>query len=155
MGAYRKYTNAEVEAALRQTLGAITLAAEQLGASHNTVSRYVERSPKLQALISHYRERRVDKAELKLEQAISNGEPWAIALTLRTLGRNRGYVERQEVRLGQDAEAPFIFRHEAVTTTLATRSGRDYLPPSADQSIGDGQEIREIVHGRGVRDDGG
>jgi hypothetical protein len=30
------------------------------------------------------------------------GEPWAVALTLKTLGKQRGYVERQEVT-GADA----------------------------------------------------
>lgn len=97
MGAPKKYTVAQIEEALRQTMGAITLAAERLGASYNTVRRYVDRSPNLQKLIEHYRERRVDKAELKLEQALTNGEPWAISLVLKTLGRNRGYVERKEI----------------------------------------------------------
>jgi hypothetical protein len=94
--AHDKYTIEQVEEALKETLGAITLAAERLGASYNTVARYVAKSPTLQALISHYRERRIDNAELALEKAIGNGEPWAVALTLKTLGRNRGYVERVE-----------------------------------------------------------
>jgi hypothetical protein len=68
-----------------------------MGCSYNTLKHYVDNSPKLQRIIAHYRSRRVDKAELKLEQAIDRGEPWAISLTLRTIGRERGYVERSEV----------------------------------------------------------
>lgn len=93
----RKYKISQIEEALHATHGAITLAADLLGSSYNTIRAYVDRSPTLQDILAHYREGRVDKAELKLEQAIQNGEPWAISLTLRTLGRNRGYVERQEV----------------------------------------------------------
>ena len=26
-----------------------------------------------------------------------NGEPWAVAMVLKTIGKHRGYVERQEV----------------------------------------------------------
>jgi hypothetical protein len=39
----------------------------------------------------------VDLAELKLWQSIQNGEAWGIAFCLKTLGKDRGYVERQEV----------------------------------------------------------
>lgn len=96
MGAPEKYTVPQMEAALRQTRGLLTLAAERLGASYNTVKRYVDRSPTLQAVVEESRERRVDMAELKLDEMIKNGEPWAVQMTLRTLGRSRGYVERQE-----------------------------------------------------------
>jgi hypothetical protein len=39
----------------------------------------------------------LDLAEAKLMQAVDKGEQWAITMLLRTLGRERGYVERQEV----------------------------------------------------------
>jgi hypothetical protein len=39
----------------------------------------------------------VDTAELKLRQAVINGEAWAVLFALRTKGKERGYVERQEV----------------------------------------------------------
>lgn len=96
MGAPRKYTVAQIEKELHETHGAITLAAENLGAAYNTVRRYVNRSPTLQKLIEHYKERKVDRAELKLEQAIEDGQPWAISLVLKTLGKDRGYVGRLE-----------------------------------------------------------
>jgi hypothetical protein len=106
MGAPEKYTVKQIEIELKRTYGAITLAAENLDCAYNTIRRYVDKSPRLQKLIEHYRERRVDKAELKLEQAIANGEPWAIALTLKTLGKKRGFVERQEVT-GKDGDDLF------------------------------------------------
>lgn len=96
MGPHEKFTVPQIEAALRATHGQITLAADNLGCAYNTVRRYVDKSPTLQGIIVHYRERRVDTAELKLENAINNGEPWAITLTLKTVGKDRGYTERHE-----------------------------------------------------------
>ena len=38
----------------------------------------------------------VDLAEQKLWESIQNGEAWGITLCLKTIGKDRGYVERQE-----------------------------------------------------------
>lgn len=128
MGAPKKYTVDQIEVELRKVHGAITLAAENMGASHNTIRRYIERSAHLRQVLAHYRERKVDTAELKLEAAISNGEPWAIALTLKTLGRNRGYVERQELT-GADGEPMHI------KVVLRANDGSD----ASVSSLGPGQ----------------
>jgi hypothetical protein len=42
-------------------------------------------------------ERATDRAEIKLMQAIEDGEIAAIIFRLKTKGKKRGYVERQEV----------------------------------------------------------
>ena len=81
----------------------IYLAASALGCSPRTVYRHAAKNPKVQDVIDSYRGKLVDKAELKLEQAVMNGEPWALTLTLKTLGKQRGYVERQEF-VGKDGE---------------------------------------------------
>jgi hypothetical protein len=55
------------------------------------VWNYIERYEAVRAVYEEARGRRVDVAELKLDQAVNNGEPWAITLTLTTLGKDRGY----------------------------------------------------------------
>ena len=70
---------------------------EALGVWPSAIYARIQKSPELQQLIDLYDGRRTDTAELKLEQAIREGEPWAIQFQLKTKGRNRGYVERQEV----------------------------------------------------------
>ena len=62
-----------------------------------TIYRRAEKNKKVQDVIDTQRGKLIDKAELKLEQAVMNGEPWAVTLTLKSLGKSRGYVERQEV----------------------------------------------------------
>lgn len=99
-----QYRTADIIAALERTHGMIYLAAKELGCNPSTIYRRADKDKKVQAVIDSYRGQLVDKAELKLEQAVMNGEPWAVTLTLKTLGKNRGYVERQEVT-GADGKA--------------------------------------------------
>jgi hypothetical protein len=96
MARTKEFTEAQVKDALTKTHGTIHVAAQVLGCSHRTVQRYLARFPNLAELADDFREMRVDRAELKLEDAVERGEPWAIVLTLKTLGRSRGYTERIE-----------------------------------------------------------
>jgi ParB-like chromosome segregation protein Spo0J len=91
------YSKRSIIEALERTHGMIFLAAKELGCAPVTIYRHAAKDSKVQAIIDSYRGQLVDKAELKLEQAVLNGEPWALNLTLKTLGKSRGYVERQEV----------------------------------------------------------
>jgi hypothetical protein len=93
----RHHPLAEIKEALETCHGAVYLAAESLGIWPQALYARIKKSPELQQLLDLYDGRRTDAAELKLEQAIRNGEPWAIQFQLKTKGRNRGYVERQEV----------------------------------------------------------
>lgn len=106
----------QVEDALRRHRGLISFAAEELGLSHSSVSERVSRHPRLQAVVAEARVRRVDVAEYKLDEALGNGEPWSIALVLKTIGKDRGYVERSEVT-GKDG------------TDLVIREVVVHLPP--------------------------
>jgi len=91
------YSTASIIEALEKTHGMIYLAAESLGCAPITIYRRAEKVAAVRDTIDSYRGKLVDKAELKLEQAVLNGEPWAIQMTLKTIGKHRGYVERQEV----------------------------------------------------------
>jgi len=97
------YRTEDIIKALEETHGMIYLAANALGCSPHTIYRRAEKNKKVQEVIDVQRGKLIDKAELKLEQAVMNGEPWAVTLTLKSLGKNRGYVERQEVT-GKDGE---------------------------------------------------
>lgn len=92
----RRYTPAQVIDALTQTKGMRFLAAKRLGCSHDTITRYIERYASVRAAADAQRGEMVDTAELKLWQSIQNGEAWGITLCLKTLGKDRGYVERTE-----------------------------------------------------------
>ena len=92
-----KFSNADIIKALEEKKGMIYLAAKLIGCHPDTIFKRARRSKAIQAAIDSARGVMLDNAETKLDTAINNGESWAIAFALRTIGRNRGYVERQEV----------------------------------------------------------
>jgi len=103
-----QYTNDAIIAALKKTNGLITIAAQALGCDPTTIYRRIEKVPEVRAAIEDARENLTDIAELKMRQAILNGESWAVAFVAKTLGRKRGFVERQEYAGVSDQ--PLTFR---------------------------------------------
>lgn len=93
----RHHAKSELVEALHATHGKVHLAAERLGMSVTGLYARIRKDPELKDIVELYDGRCTDMAELKLEQAIMNGEPWAIALQLKTKGKNRGYTEKLEV----------------------------------------------------------
>ena len=94
--AYRHKTKTIIDA-LKATNGLVSLAAKRVGCTPMTIYNRAKRVQLVQQTIDDCRDELVDYAEMGLRSAVLGKEPWAVALTLRTLGRNRGYVERQEV----------------------------------------------------------
>lgn len=92
-----KYTKKEIIAALIASKGTVYIAARRLGCAANTVYRFAEKYPEVKEAMHHERGMQIDVAELQLQAAVNRGEPWAIALTLKTIGKDRGYTERTEV----------------------------------------------------------
>jgi len=95
-GKPERYTTEEVCEALMKAKGLVSVAARQLGCAPRTVRAYVDRHPTVAEAKREAREGILDMAEARLFQAIDKGEPWAISSILRTLGKDRGYVERVE-----------------------------------------------------------
>lgn len=92
-----RYTAAQVIQAIRDTKGMLTVAAKRLGCAPDTVYRYVREYPTVAAVVKEQRESVTDMAELALYKAIQEGEGWAVCFYLKTQGKGRGYIERQEV----------------------------------------------------------
>jgi hypothetical protein len=92
-----RYKTQLIIEALQATNGLVSLAAKRLGCTPQTIYTRAKRVQSVQRTIDDCRAELVDHAELALRGAILGKEPWAVALTLKTLGKNRGYVERQEV----------------------------------------------------------
>ena len=94
-----QYTTEQIIAALEKTHGGVFLAAESLGCSYKTIERRAASVQAVQEVIDRYQGRRSDVAELSLDIALANGEPWAVQfqLTKSKDGRRRGYAERQEL----------------------------------------------------------
>lgn len=92
-----KFTTAQVIDALKETKGMVYIAARKLGCSARTVYTYAKRYQSVQAAIDEHRGHFVDTAELALNRAVLAGEGWAVCFALKTLGKDRGYVERHQL----------------------------------------------------------
>jgi hypothetical protein len=99
-----KFKASDIVAALQKSRGMVYVAARQLGCAANTIYNYAKKYPSVQAAIDEQRGIMIDIAEIALWNALQNGEAWAVSLTLKTLGKSRGYIERQELT-GADGEA--------------------------------------------------
>src|SRR5262249_47101568 len=88
-----KFTVEQVCAALVAKRGLIAAVAKMLGCQPQTVRNYAKRHPRVAEALREERERVLDAAEAALMAAVSNREAWAVCFTLKTLGKERGYVE--------------------------------------------------------------
>ena len=86
-----------VAADLVELKGNLSAIARKYNVSRASVCDLVAKRPNLQKIMEDARESRLDAAEDKLGQKIDDGEGWAVCFFLKTQGKKRGYVERQEL----------------------------------------------------------
>lgn len=96
----------KIAAALKASMGNISMAARSLKCERGWLSKKIHKTPALKQLLDDQRESMVDNAESALNRAIIQGEAWAVCFGLKTQGRNRGYSERWEMEeLRKELEA--------------------------------------------------
>ena len=84
----------EVAAALRKNNGMLAAAARELGVSRQTVYNYINKYVTVKEARDEARDTLLDMTETKLFEAIQKGNITAIMFALKTIGKERGYVER-------------------------------------------------------------
>ena len=95
----QRYTDEQIARVLRQTMGNMTATAQSLGCDRTTVYIRVKASPLLQTVCEEARESFIDLAESAMQKAVREGDVSATKYVLSTLGKNRGYCEKQEVKI--------------------------------------------------------
>ena len=94
-----------IEKAIIKAFGNLSLASKALGVDRVTLYKWIEQEALEQAVIEG-RNTRLDFVESKLDQKIDSGDTTAIIFFLKTQGKSRGYVERQEIT-GADGKKVF------------------------------------------------
>lgn len=97
MAKKQQFTVKQVIQALQNNRGLVTQAAEELKAGVRTIYDYADRYPTIKETIKTLKESRLDYTEGKLYDLIDKCEPSAIFFHLKTQGKHRGFVERQEL----------------------------------------------------------
>ncbi len=86
-----------IEKALREAKGFLSVVADRLGCTYQTVCNYISRYEQLQKVQEEINEKMIDFSENKLLSQINEGNTTAIIFHLKCKGKKRGYVERQEL----------------------------------------------------------
>lgn len=89
--------DSEIIAALKATSGLIFLAARELGIAPSVIYRRRDKSKAVAECIESQRGELLDIAEIGLKKQILEGNVTAMIWVTKTLGKQRGYVERSEV----------------------------------------------------------
>lgn len=93
----RRVPEKEIAALLAKHFGNISHVARVLGVDRSNLHLRINKSEKLKRVTTDARETMVDDGESALHASILKQEGWAVCFVLKTLGKSRGYVEKQEV----------------------------------------------------------
>ena len=91
--------------ALTESLGNISLACESLSIKRDLYYKYYDCDEDFRKHAEKCRERRLDFAEHKLDKLVEQENPTAILFLLKTIGKSRGYSERQEIDMTSKGES--------------------------------------------------
>lgn len=85
--------------ALEASLGIVSTAAPKANISRNTHYRWMEEDPEYKKAVEAVQDSVLDFAESHLYKLVKEGNPAATIFFLKTKGKKRGYVERQEIEV--------------------------------------------------------
>jgi hypothetical protein len=116
------------------SLGNISISCEASGISRQTYYNWRKQDPEFSQLCEDIEERNLDLAEMKLLNAIREGKTAELLFYLKTKGKKRGYVERQEIT-GIDGQQLFEVRIIDTAEQIESNTHKQSVP-----SLTDGQE---------------
>ena len=84
--------------ALEQSLGVVTTACKEVKCNRSTFYDYYKKDPKFKAQVDAIQDIALDFVESKLFEQIKDENTTATIFYLKTKGKKRGYIERQEIQ---------------------------------------------------------
>lgn len=85
--------------ALEKSLGVVTTACRQVGVDRGTFYNYYNDDADFKKAVDDLENVALDFAESQLHKQIQNGEVSSTIFYLKTKGKGRGYIERQQTEL--------------------------------------------------------
>ena len=83
--------------ALEKSLGVVTAACKAVGIGRTTHYLWMQEDPEYKKAVEELGDVAIDFAESQLHKQIKDGNSTATIFYLKTKGKKRGYVERQEI----------------------------------------------------------
>ncbi len=87
--------------ALERSLGIVSTACEKVGVDRKTHYNWLKDDAEYKDAVRAIEKRTIDFAESHLHALIKDKNPAATIFFLKTKGKNRGYVERQEIEVNE------------------------------------------------------
>lgn len=98
-----KHIKKQLLEALEQSLGVVTTACKKVGIGRTTFYNYYNSDAEFKKQVDDIENIALDFVESQLHKQISDGNTTATIFYLKTKGKKRGYVERQELT-GKDGK---------------------------------------------------
>lgn len=92
-----EHTKKALLEALEKSLGVVTTACKKAGVGRTTFYEYYKNDPEFKVAVDELQDVALDFAESQLHKQIESGNSTATIFFLKTKGKHRGYVERQEI----------------------------------------------------------
>ena len=83
--------------ALEKSLGVVTSACKMANVGRTTYYEWLDKDPEFKKAVDDFNNIALDFAESKLYELIQEGNVTATIFYLKTKGKKRGYIERQEI----------------------------------------------------------
>jgi len=94
--------------ALEQSLGIVTTACKIVGCNRSTFYKYYNNDKEFRASVDELQNMTLDFVESQLHKQIKDGNTTATIFYLKTKGKKRGFVERQEIQMDGGIESKII-----------------------------------------------
>jgi len=108
MDRVKQHKKAMLEA-LEQSLGVVTTAARKVGIGRTTHYLWMNEDKEYKAAVDSISDIAIDFAESQLHKQIKDGNSTSTIFFLKTKGKKRGYVERQEIEhSGNDIQIKIV-----------------------------------------------
>ena len=117
MNKTEQHKKAMIEA-LEKSLGVVTTACKKVGIGRTTFYGWLQDDPEFAKEVDDIQNIALDYAESQLHKQIGKGNTSATIFYLKTKGKKRGYIERQEIT-GADG-MPTNFQIEIIDKTEDT-----------------------------------
>lgn len=92
-----KHNKKALLTALEKALGVVTIACKDVGVGRTTFYNYYNADTEFKKAVDDVENIALDFAESQLHKQIKEGNTTATIFFLKTKGRKRGYIERQEI----------------------------------------------------------
>lgn len=113
--------------ASKNTAGIATLVARNLGVTREGLCNKLSKKPELKQILIDAREMAIDQAEAKLVTKVKEGNWQAIQLTLKTIGKNRGYIEKVETEEVGNANRNDLINGASILNDILTPAQKKQL----------------------------